>query len=78
MRLCTEAGKKAITSFDLDDIGVRFQILHDVSVIAPIVDESELEYRHVNAMKRKEHSRELNLFQMGTSFQRIFFASWRS
>jgi len=25
-------------------VGVRFEILHDVSAVAPVVDESELEY----------------------------------
>ena len=34
-------------------VGVRFEVLYDVSVMAPVVDESELEYRHINAMKRK-------------------------
>ena len=34
-------------------VGVRFEVLYDVSVMAPVVDESELEYRHINAMKWK-------------------------
>jgi len=34
-------------------IGVRFEVLHNVSVIAPVVDESELECRHVNATERE-------------------------
>jgi hypothetical protein len=32
-------------------IGMRVEILHDVSVVAPLVDESELEYRRINATK---------------------------
>ena len=32
-------------------IGIGLQILRDVPVMAPIVDESELEYRCVNAVK---------------------------
>lgn len=32
---------------------MRLEILHDVSVVAPVVDESKLKYRHVNATKWK-------------------------
>lgn len=32
-------------------IGVGLQILYDVPVVAPVVDESELEYRGIDAMK---------------------------
>jgi len=32
-------------------VGVRLEILSDVSAVAPVVDEGELEYRHVDAMK---------------------------
>ena len=35
-------------------IGVRFEVLDDVSVVAPVVDEGELECRHVNAMERED------------------------
>ena len=32
-------------------VRVRLEILHDVAVIAPVIDESELEHRHVDTMK---------------------------
>ena len=32
---------------------MRLEILHDVSVVAPVVDESKLEYRLVNATERE-------------------------
>jgi len=35
-------------------IGVRFEVLHNVSVAAPVVDESKLEYRRVNATERED------------------------
>ena len=45
--------KKSIYQPRSRSIGVRFEVLHDVSVVAPVVDESELECRHVNAMERE-------------------------
>ena len=30
---------------------MRLEVLHDVAVIAPVIDESELEHRHVDPMK---------------------------
>ena len=32
---------------------MRLEILHDVPVVAPVVDEGELEYRCINVMKRE-------------------------
>ena len=49
----TYRAEKNSYQFRSRSVGVRFEVLYDVSVMTPVVHESESEYRLINAMKRK-------------------------